>query len=99
VASKEELPCLGLYLCWYSTSEMAARMCTPPQEGGHYLMGDARGRSETGTFLCCMQRLCCVENTHVSTFKFIRSLILTTGPQPLPNRVSHKVQSSATFLG
>jgi len=63
--SKEELPCVGLYLCWYSTSEMEARMCTPLQEGGHHLMWDARGRSATGTFLYRTQRLRCVENTLV----------------------------------
>jgi hypothetical protein len=51
VASKEELPCVGLYLCWYSTPEMAARMCTQLQEGSDYLMWDSRGRSETRTFL------------------------------------------------
>jgi len=75
VASKEELPCMGLYLFWYSTSERVARMCTPLQESGHYVMWDARGRSETGTFLYRMQRLRCVENTPVSTFKFVHSFV------------------------
>jgi hypothetical protein len=50
-------------------------MCTPLQEGGHYLTCVARGRSETGTFLCRMQRLRCVENTLVSTLKFVHSFV------------------------
>jgi len=52
-------------------------MCTSLQEGGHYLMWDARGRNETGTSLYRRQRLRCVENTLISTFKFVHSFIVS----------------------